>query len=70
MENRPAEPLLEEVKPSFTKDILEALLSIKFKIPQIKLYREEREPTEHLETFRLWMELQGVTGQPCVGLSH
>ena len=62
MEKSPAEPLLEEVEPPFTKDILEAPLPEKFKMPQLKLYRGEGDPTEHLETFRSWMELQGATG--------
>lgn len=60
MEKSPAEPLLEEVEPSFTKDILKALLPAKFKKPQIKLYREERDLIEYLKNFRSWMKLQGV----------
>ena len=56
------EPLLEEVELLFTKDILEALLPAKLKMPQIKLYEGERDPTEHLETFRSWMEFQEATG--------
>ena len=55
------EPLLEEVEPLFTKDILEAPSPATFKMPQIKLYGGEGDPTEHLVTFRSWMELQGAT---------
>lgn len=61
MEKSHVEPLLEKVEPPFTKDILEAPLLAKFKMPQIKLYEREGDPTEHLETFKSWMELQGTT---------
>ena len=61
IEKSPAEPLLEEVEPPFTKDILEAPLLVKFKMPQIKSYGGEKDPTEHLETFKSWMKLQGAT---------
>lgn len=60
MEKSPVEPLLEEVEPSFTKDILKALLPAKFKKPQIKLYGEERDLIEYLKNFRSWMKLQGA----------
>ena len=49
-------------EPPFTKDLLEAPLLAKFKMPQIKLYGGEGDPTEHLEIFKSWMELQGATG--------
>ena len=62
IEKSPAEPLLEDVELLFIEDILEALLPAKLKMPQIKLYEGERDPTEHLETFRSWMELQEATG--------
>ena len=62
IEKSPAEPLLEEVKPPFMKDILEAPLPVKIKMHQIKLYGGEGDPTEHLETIRSWMELQGAIG--------
>ena len=55
------EPFLEEVEPPFTKDILEAQSLAKFKMPQIKLYGGEGDPTKHLVTLRSWMELQGAT---------
>ena len=48
-------------EPPFTKDILEAPLPVKFKMPQLELYGGERDLIEHLETFRSCMELQGVT---------
>ena len=50
MEKSHVEPLLEEVEPPFTKDILEASLPAKFKMPQIKLYKGEEDLTELTNT--------------------
>lgn len=52
----------EEVKPHFTRDILDAPLPPKVKIPQIMLHEEEWDPGEHLETSRSWIELQWAIG--------
>lgn len=49
MEKSPIEPLLEEVKPLFTEDIVEAPLSTKFKMPQIHVYGGKRDLTKHLQ---------------------
>ena len=57
MEKCLTEPLLEEIKPPFTKNILDAPLPKKIKMPQIKLYGGKGDPAEHIETFRSWMEL-------------
>ncbi|KAK9187790.1 hypothetical protein WN944_019189 [Citrus x changshan-huyou] len=48
---------MEEIEHPFTKDILDAHLPLKFKIPHIKLYGGEGDPTEHLETYRSWMDV-------------
>ena len=50
MEKSPVEPLLKEVKPPFIKDILEASLPAKFKMPQIKLYKGEEDLTDLTNT--------------------
>ena len=41
---------------------MDAPLPPKFKMPQIKLYGGKGDPTEHLKTYRSWMELQGASG--------
>ena len=51
----------EEVEPPFTEDILHAPLPPKFKMPQFNTYDGSGDPMEHLESYRSWMELHGVT---------
>lgn len=55
-------PYMEEIESHFTNDILDAPLPPKLKMPQIKLYGGEGDSTEHLKTYRSWMELQGAFG--------
>lgn len=49
--------LVGESKLPLTKKILESPLPPKFKMLQIKPSSGQGDPTEHLETFRSWMEL-------------
>ena len=54
------EDLLEQTEPPFTDDIMEVELPTKFKMPTMATYDGSKDPVEHVDTFRTWMELQGV----------
>ena len=54
------EDLLEQAEPPFTDDIMEVDLPAKFKMPTMPTYDGSKDPVEHVDTFRTWMELQGV----------
>ena len=53
---------LEEIESPFTEEILQAPLPPKFNMPQFNRYDGSRDPVEHLEGYRTWMELHGATG--------
>lgn len=52
--------LLEETESPFSEDIRAAPMSPSLKLPDLK-YDGTREPTEHLETYKSWMELNSAT---------
>ncbi|XP_058080639.1 uncharacterized protein LOC131228790 [Magnolia sinica] len=53
--------MLEEMKLSFTDDIMRSQLPPRFRMPQITPYFRAGDPTEHLESFRAWMELRSAS---------
>ena len=51
------EDLLEQTEPPFTDDIMEVEIPKKFKMPTMTTYDGSKDPLEHVDTFRTWMEL-------------
>ena len=50
-----------EVEPQFTHEFMSKELSQPLKLPNIK-YKGTIDPTEYMESYRSWMELNGVSG--------
>ena len=47
-----------ELEPPFTYDIMVANYPPRFHLPQMESYDGHRDPTEHLELYRTFMEVQ------------
>ena len=52
--------LLEETKSPFSEDIRAAPMPLRLKLPNVK-YNGTENPTEHLETYKSWTELNFAT---------
>ncbi|XP_058077166.1 uncharacterized protein LOC131225620 [Magnolia sinica] len=55
------EAIIEETEPLFTTDIMQARLLDRFRMPQITPLSGATDPSEHLESFRVWMELHNAS---------
>ncbi|XP_058084029.1 uncharacterized protein LOC131231746 [Magnolia sinica] len=57
-----AHPTRPETKPSsFIKEIMQAQLSERFRLPQITTFTGKTDPTEHIESFWTYMELHDAS---------
>ncbi|XP_057950898.1 uncharacterized protein LOC131145722 [Malania oleifera] len=54
------ETSLKTSDPPFIKEVMEVLLSSKFKKPTLERYEGSTDPVNHLDTFKVLMQLQGA----------
>lgn len=52
-----------ETDLSFTRDIMKFPLPDKFKVPQLDLCGESKDPTDHIEIYQTYMGLSGAPNQ-------
>jgi len=55
--------LLEEKNHSFTVSVMEPPLPPKFKVPQMDAYVGNKDPLDHIETYKAHMFFQGATDE-------
>ncbi|XP_057954009.1 uncharacterized protein LOC131148310 [Malania oleifera] len=54
------ETSLKSLEPPFTKEVMEVPLPSKFKMPTFERYEGLADPIDHLDTFKVLMQLQGA----------
>lgn len=55
--------LLTTTDLPYNADVMAALMSSKFKVPQIEMYNGSMDSLENLETFKVHMTLHGIPGE-------
>ncbi|XP_058080718.1 uncharacterized protein LOC131228893 [Magnolia sinica] len=62
--------MMEETKPPFTSAIMSEVMLQRFRIPPIIQYSGLGDPSEHVEAYRSWMQIQiGTDAMMCRGFS-
>ncbi|XP_058079752.1 uncharacterized protein LOC131227948 [Magnolia sinica] len=62
--------MMEETKPPFTSDIINKVMPQRFRIPPVIQYSGSGDPSEHVEAYRSWMQIQMATdAMMCQGFS-
>ena len=51
--------LVQQTESPFTAKLLHFPLPAKFRMPQIEMFNESKDPVDHLNTYKNQMELQG-----------
>ncbi|XP_058075684.1 uncharacterized protein LOC131224158 [Magnolia sinica] len=52
---------MEETEPPFTSDIMNEVMPQRFRIPPVIQYSGSGDPSEHVEAYRSWMQIQTAT---------
>ncbi|XP_058092608.1 uncharacterized protein LOC131239065 [Magnolia sinica] len=53
--------MMEETEPPFTSTIMDEVMPQRFRIPLVIQYSGSGDPSEHVEAYRSWMQIQTVT---------
>ncbi len=64
------ESLLKETNLPFTTRVMEFPLPTKFKMPQVESRDNNKDPLDHIETYKAHMFFQGAQRISYVGLSQ
>ncbi|XP_058111727.1 uncharacterized protein LOC131255049 [Magnolia sinica] len=61
---------MEETKPLFTSAIMSEVMPQRFRIPPVIQYSGSSDPSEHIEAYRSWMQIQtAINAMMCRGFS-
>ncbi|XP_058078570.1 uncharacterized protein LOC131226876 [Magnolia sinica] len=55
------EAMMEETEPPFTSEIMDSAMSSRFRMPPIIQYSGSGDPTEHMESYCSWMQIQSTS---------
>ncbi|XP_058092444.1 uncharacterized protein LOC131238870 [Magnolia sinica] len=53
--------MMEESKPPFTLEIMDEVMPSRFRMPPVIQFSGSGDPSEHVESYRSWMQIQSAT---------
>ncbi|XP_058103547.1 uncharacterized protein LOC131247125 [Magnolia sinica] len=52
---------MEETEPPFTSEIMDEVMPSRFRMPPVIQFSRSGDPSEHVESYRSWMQIQSAT---------